>query len=71
MPSHLFTTVQLVGQYDAPLVIVSFVPRAVGHVNVPFAATLLSQFCVANAVSNAVKFTLIDDNNVQLENMLT
>lgn len=40
----MFTTVQPVGHLEVPRVMVSFVPSAAGHLNVPVADTPLTQF---------------------------
>ena len=49
--------------------IVSSVPRAVGHLNSPVEATPESQFVVLSVVGQAVNATVVDDNYEQPENI--
>ena len=50
----MFTTVHPAGQRFVPRAIVSFVPSVVGHLNVPVAATPLTQFVILVEVGNEV-----------------
>ena len=66
----MLTTVQPVGQFPVPLVIVASVPRAEGHLKVPVAATPFTQSPIIVAVvGHEVMWISISFNLEQFWNM--
>ena len=63
----MLTTVQPVGQFPVPRVIVESVPRAAGHLNVPVSATPFTQLSIIEVdVGQVVMWISISFNLVQL-----